>query len=207
MATRRARVPYASRPPQTGSNARCQSFSASASSPPVAPTMSASALFTLAKTPIASSARYSTAVATIATTKSTNDTANENFMTDHGSMRLRCSRARRGPRGAPGAPALAVRMASETRAVAAVPPGRTGAVAMPAVRMLAVGGRTLARATAGPGTTGAVALTTGGALVGGALTGRAADPPPSIGCVVTSTSGGGGMPGARVYFGAGAPGA
>src|SRR6266545_539472 len=138
-------------------------------SPPVAPTMSASALFTLAKTPIASSARYSTAVATIATTKSTNDTANENFMTDHGSMRLRCSRARRGPRGAPGAPALAVRMASETRAVAAVPPGRTGAVAMPAVRMLAVGGRTLARATAGPGTTGAVALTTGGALGGGAL--------------------------------------
>src|SRR6266542_753332 len=158
-------------------------------------------------TPIASSARYSTAVATIATTKSTNDTANENFMTDHGSMRLRCSRARRGPRGAPGAPALAVRMASETRAVAAVPPGRTGAVAMPAVRMLAVGGRTLARATAGPGPAGAVALTTGGALVGGALTGRAADPPPSIGCVVTSTSGGGGMPGARVYFGAGAPGA
>ncbi len=36
-------------------------------------------------------------MATIATTKSTSDTAKANFITDHGSIRLRCSRARRGP--------------------------------------------------------------------------------------------------------------
>src|SRR3954468_18133479 len=59
-------------------------------------------VLTESQTPMASSARYSTAVATIATMKSTTDTANENFMTDQGSIRLRFRRARRGPRDAGG---------------------------------------------------------------------------------------------------------
>src|SRR5215468_4906393 len=49
----------------------------------------------------------------MATKNSTNDTANENFMTDHGSMRLTNRRARRGPReAAPDTAARAVRTAS-----------------------------------------------------------------------------------------------
>src|SRR6266508_1758342 len=67
---------------------------------PAAPIMSASARLTLSNTPIAFRARYSTEVATIAMKNSTNDTAKLNFITDHGSMRLRNSRARRGPRAA-----------------------------------------------------------------------------------------------------------
>src|SRR3954463_9997812 len=56
---------------------------------------------------------------------STTETANENFITDQGSIRLRFSRARRGPR--PAAPATvdrAERAASVTRAAptAAAPP-------------------------------------------------------------------------------------
>src|SRR5438876_5950401 len=49
----------------------------------------------------------------MATKNSTNDTANENFMTDHGSMRLTNRRARRGPReAAPETAARALRTAS-----------------------------------------------------------------------------------------------
>ena len=39
-------------------------------------------------------------MATTTTMNSTTETANENFMTDQGSIRLRFSRARRGPRAA-----------------------------------------------------------------------------------------------------------
>src|SRR5262245_4584598 len=134
---------------------------------PAWPVISDIALFRLWKTPIASSARYSTDVATIATTKSTSETANENFITDHGSIRLRCNRARRGPRPGPAAaPARALRIASDTRAEP-TPPTDTGAVASPVARRPMVDvARTLARATAGPGTTGADAVTPGMALTG-----------------------------------------
>src|SRR2546429_1547581 len=82
---------------------------------PVAPIMSARARLTLSNTPIASRARYNTAVATIATKNSTNETANENFITDHGSIRLTNSRARRGPReAADETAARALRTASAT---------------------------------------------------------------------------------------------
>src|SRR5258706_3658535 len=51
------------------------------------------------------------------TTKSTNDTANADFITDHGSIRLRCSLARRGPRPTAELTVLrAARTASVTRA-------------------------------------------------------------------------------------------
>ncbi|GHJ46652.1 hypothetical protein Cs7R123_39940 [Catellatospora sp. TT07R-123] len=55
------------------------------------------------------------------TTSSTNDTAKENFITDHGSIRLMLSRALRGPREAD-APALerAARTASVTRTAPAL---------------------------------------------------------------------------------------
>src|SRR5438067_76000 len=97
--------------------------------PPVAPIMSASALLTLANTPIASRARYSTAVATIATKNSTKDTAKENFITDHGSIRLTNSRARRGPReAAEETAARALRTASATFPV----PSGTAQVRAPA---------------------------------------------------------------------------
>src|SRR4051812_16391873 len=80
-----------------------------------------------------SSARYSTEVATTTTMKRTTETANENFITDQGSMRLRFSRARRGPRpAAEETVERADRTASETRAAptaaepaaGAAPPGR-----------------------------------------------------------------------------------
>src|SRR5690606_24983528 len=94
-------------------------------------------------TPIASSARYSTDVATIITTNSTNETANENFMTDHGSIRRMVSRARRGPRAAAEVTVLrATRTASTTRAAPtagrACPTVRTDA-APTAVRPAAAG--------------------------------------------------------------------
>src|SRR4051812_40914185 len=56
--------------------------------------------------------------------KSTTDTANENFMTDQGSIRLRFRRARRGPRDAADDTAVrAARTASVTRAApTAAPP-------------------------------------------------------------------------------------
>jgi hypothetical protein len=65
---------------------------------PLLLSVSLSTLLTLVNTPIWSSARYSTAVATIKTTNMTRDTAKKNFITDHGSNRRRISRARRGPR-------------------------------------------------------------------------------------------------------------
>src|SRR5262249_22450797 len=68
-------------------------------------------------TPMASSARYSTDVATTTTMNSTTETANENFITDQGSIRLRFRRARRGPRAAAEETAeRAERTVSETRA-------------------------------------------------------------------------------------------
>src|SRR4051795_4987433 len=68
--------------------------------PPDALTSSVRLFLTSPHTPIASSARYSTDVATTTTMNSTTETANENFITDQGSIRLRFSRARRGPRAA-----------------------------------------------------------------------------------------------------------
>src|SRR6266508_832007 len=88
---------------------------------PAAPIMSASARLTLSNTPIAFRARYSTEVATIAMKNSTNDTAKLNFITDHGSMRLRNSRARRGPRAA--AAETAVRALSTASATRPAPRG------------------------------------------------------------------------------------
>src|SRR6059058_1815423 len=96
---------------------------------PVAPIISDSARLTLSKNPIASSARYSTAVATMATKNSTNDTANANFITDHGSIRLTNRRARRGPReAAEETAARALRTASATRPL----PSGTARVRAPA---------------------------------------------------------------------------
>src|SRR5690349_7277527 len=77
---------------------------------------------------------------------STTETANENFITDQGSIRLRFSRARRGPRAA--APATvdrAERAASVTRAAPTAaappaagplpPPGRCWGLAPPPVTL------------------------------------------------------------------------
>jgi hypothetical protein len=93
---------------------------------------------------------------------STIDTANENFITDHGSMRFRFSLARRGPRAAaPDALLRAARTASWTRAaptapapptaapptaVAPGPTGRAGAAGIPTGR--AAGGADGTRAVA-----------------------------------------------------------
>src|SRR5947207_5835361 len=151
---------------------------------PVAPTISASALLTLSNTPIASSARYSTAVATITTISSTNDTANENFMTDQGSMRLMYRRARRGPRPA-ATVARAPRTASLTRAA---PLTEIGVVAPPGVRAL-----TVAVPRAAPGRAAPI----GGALVGMSDGSGGAE----TGCVGSRASGGGAIPGARANFG------
>src|SRR3982751_2738568 len=69
---------------------------------------------------------------------STTETANENFITDHGSMRLRFSRARRGPRAAADETVdRADRTASDTRAAptaadAAGPPGSLPSAGRPA---------------------------------------------------------------------------
>src|SRR5687768_12341093 len=55
------------------------------------------------------------------TTRSTNETAKENFITDHGSTRLMLRRARRGPREAlVVTPVRAARTASVTRTAPAV---------------------------------------------------------------------------------------
>src|SRR5258705_4694585 len=78
----------------------------------------------------------------MATTNSTSETAKENFITDHGSIRLRCNRARRGPRvAAPATVARAERRVSETRAAptAALPGVRDGA---PTTEVAPVVGRT-----------------------------------------------------------------
>src|ERR687895_561543 len=62
--------------------------------------------------------------------KSTTETANENFITDHGSIRLRFSRARRGPRAAAeatvdrAARTVSLTRAAPTAAEPAGPPGR-----------------------------------------------------------------------------------
>src|SRR4051812_3917579 len=75
---------------------------------------------------------------------STTETANENFITDHGSMRLRFSRARRGPRAAAEVTVdRAERTASETRAAptAAAPAAWLLAAAGPAPAPCGVPGR------------------------------------------------------------------
>ncbi|GAA2587591.1 hypothetical protein GCM10010399_16990 [Dactylosporangium fulvum] len=78
------------------------------------------------------------------TTKSTNDTANANFITDHGSIRFRCSRARRGPRPTAELTVLrAARTASVTRAEPV-----TGAAGALIAWVAAAGVRTAARAIA-----------------------------------------------------------
>src|SRR5262245_49613132 len=98
----------------------------------------------------------------MATTKSTRDTANENFMTDHGSMRLRCRRARRGPRvAAPATVARAERRVSDTRAAPTDRLGVTTGLApvgcrTPGGGAFTGGAATEARATTGPGGTAAV---------------------------------------------------
>src|SRR5689334_19110472 len=105
----------------------------------------------------------------------TTETANENFMTDQGSIRLRFSRARRGPRAAaPVTVERAERTASVTRAAptapdcwpgpaGAGPPGRCCGLALP-VALPGPGwprgapGRCGAPAGAGPGREGAAPL-------------------------------------------------
>src|SRR5439155_16748190 len=132
------------------------------------------------------SARYSTAVATTPTISSTNDTANENFITDHGSIRLTYSRARRGPRPTAAATlARALRIASPTRAAPVAPPTVIGAFASPGGRTFTVDvPRALARPTE--------ATPVAAPLVGVS--------PASVS--LCAGTGGGGMPGGRVYFGA-----
>src|SRR4051812_26773042 len=111
---------------------------AAASVPPLAFTRLARLVLTSCQTPMASSERYSTEVATTTTMKSTTETAKANFITDQGSIRLRFSRARRGPRAAAEVTVeRADRTASVTRAAptaaeplaAALPAGRLGASA------------------------------------------------------------------------------
>src|SRR5688500_11340336 len=106
--------------------------------PPVVATRLSRLLLTSAQTPMASSERYSTEVATTTTMNRTTDTAKANFITDQGSIRLRFRRARRGPRAAADVTVdRADRTASVTRAAptaaeplaAALPPGRLGASA------------------------------------------------------------------------------
>src|SRR5947207_10358394 len=158
--------------------------------PPVAPIMSASALLTLAKTPIASRARYSTAVATIATKNSTKDTANENFITDQGSIRLTYSRARRGPREAAEETAgRALRTASATFPV----PSCTARARAPAPEIGAVGDSTGAAVSRAPAGTDARPVLT---LAGG-------DEDGATDAALSGESGGAGIPGARVNLGAG----
>src|SRR6476660_2933442 len=165
---------------------------------PVALTMSDRARFTESNTPIASRARYSTDVATTATTSSTNETANENFITDHGSMRLRKSRARRGPRcAAPGTPRrpASVTLAEPTLVAAPIRP--VGAPGAPAADC------TLARPT--PVAPGAPPGRCPGFTVARpVLTDRASAVPAWPRFLVRSSmsskdSGGGAMPGARVH--------
>src|SRR6266480_49067 len=139
----------------------------------------------------------------MATKNSTNDTANENFITDHGSIRLTNSRARRGPReAAEETAARALRTASATRPV----PRGTARVRAPAA---------LAAPTAAP-EIGAVAESTGAArpptavefTAMRAVAGTDARPVltfdaggDEVGAAGSAESGGGGMPGARVNFG------
>src|SRR6266545_4680147 len=138
---------------------------------PAAPIMSASARLTLSNTPIAFRARYST---------------------EHGSMRLRNSRARRGPRAAAAETAVrALRTASATRPAprGTVRPRVPVAPTAP-VEMGAVGDSTgvtrpaVSRAPAG--TAARPVLTLAGGADDGAASGE---------------SGGGAIPGARVNFG------
>src|SRR5690242_7795795 len=153
--------------------------------PPVAPIMSASALLTLANTPIASRARYSTAVATIATKNSTNDTANENFMTDHGSMRLTNSRARRGPReAADETAARALRTASATFAPPICTARARAPIAAPEITEVGDSAGPVAVSRAPAGTDARPVLT----FAGGDEDGAAA----------SGESGGAGIPGALV---------
>src|SRR5690606_2412926 len=63
---------------------------------------------------------------------STSDTANENFITDHGSIRFTVRHARRGPRGVVAA-VRAVRSTSPTRAAPTAVPVPVGRMVMPLV--------------------------------------------------------------------------
>src|SRR5689334_11810667 len=93
---------------------------------------------------------------------STTETANENFITDQGSMRLRFRRARRGPRAAAEATvARAERTVSLTRAAPtaaaplAVPPvGPAGRCLVPAPGWAGDAGAGVPAGRCGPGTAG-----------------------------------------------------
>src|SRR5207248_7052371 len=131
----------------------------------------------------------------MATKNNTNETANENFITDHGSTRLTNSRARRGPReAAEETAARALRIASATLPV----PIGTDRPRVPGAEIGAVGdsaGVTRAPAAAvgeiraAAGTEARPVLTP---AVGGA----------EVGAPGSGASGGGAIPGARVNFGA-----
>src|SRR3954468_5483415 len=137
---------------------------------------------------------------------STNDTANENFMTDHGSTRFRYRRALRGPRLAAAVTvARALRIASVTRLAAPAGPDGGGAAGPPpcgapgrapvvigCVAMLDgwptwAAPRTVARATAAPGAT---TVESAGVAESGLSD-----------CEGRILSGGGAIPGARVNLG------
>ncbi|GIE80913.1 hypothetical protein Aph02nite_68630 [Actinoplanes philippinensis] len=158
--------------------------------------------------------------------KSTIDTANENFITDQGSMRFRFSRARRGPRAAADDTVeRADRTASETRAAptAAAPPagggvdpvrcfaapgvvaGGAGGVVVEVGRCgvpgAAAGALTGVRPEVVPGAAPLPLVTTGTEaepFTGGCTPGRLSAPSvlPAAG-----SPGGGAMPGALVNFG------
>ncbi|GLH95264.1 hypothetical protein Pa4123_05360 [Phytohabitans aurantiacus] len=104
--------------------------------------------------------------------KSTSDTANENFITDHGSMRLTFRRARLGPREAADATVLrAARTASPTRAAPTAPAVRTEA---PPAAVRPTGWVVFAAAGAPGATPGRATPVAAGAPAGGALTGALA---------------------------------
>src|SRR5581483_7250503 len=150
----------------------------------------------------------------MATKNSTNDTANENFITDHGSIRLTNRRDRRGPRAA--AEVKVARAARTASATLAPPntarPAVAGRVAvLPSVVGVAAGVTVVgavvvaAAAPAGGAPTRAVAATvarpfegTGAALTGavsGSRAGSSAESlPASRFSWPSSEPGGGGMP-------------
>jgi hypothetical protein len=144
---------------------------------------------------------------------STTETANENFITDHGSIRLRFSRARRGPRAAADATVdraartVSVTRAAPTAAEPAIPPGRLPppAGALPGRCGAAPGlpcGMTPGRPGAPDGEPPLPLVTIGTvadpfATAGPA--GRLGSDEPSLSAA--GSPGGGAMPGARVNFG------
>src|SRR5581483_11081626 len=124
----------------------------------------------------------------MATKNSTNDTANENFITDHGSIRLTNRRDRRGPRAAA---EVTVARAARTASATLAPPN----TARPAVA---------GRVAVLPSVVGVAAgVTVVGAVVvaAAARAGSSAESlPASRFSWPSSESGGGGMPAGLVNF-------